>query len=186
MRHDGRETWHRLIDWDKGQTPAERLSALVLNHYRCKNIDPSHPLGGPDGLKDVICEYNGVRCIAACYFPRGQMTDTAITNKFTDDYEGVERNNAKGFIFITNQEMTLGLRDDLKVIAATEVLVEIIHLERLASILNRPEMYGVSLEFLEIEMTNEEQLAYYATSNNQIQASTEATKTMIEKLHKHK
>ena len=25
-RNDGRETWFRLLEWDKGQTPAERLA----------------------------------------------------------------------------------------------------------------------------------------------------------------
>ena len=29
-KNDGRETWHRLSDWDKGQAPAERLAAVVL------------------------------------------------------------------------------------------------------------------------------------------------------------
>ena len=29
-RSDGRETWHRLLEWDKGQAPAERLAAVVL------------------------------------------------------------------------------------------------------------------------------------------------------------
>lgn len=50
-RTDGRETWHRLLEWDKGQTPAERLAAIILNSEGFRNIDPSHPLGGRDGLK---------------------------------------------------------------------------------------------------------------------------------------
>ena len=29
-RKDGRETWHRLLTWDKDAAAAERLSALVL------------------------------------------------------------------------------------------------------------------------------------------------------------
>ena len=49
-RSDGRETWHRLLEWDKGQAPAERLAAVVLFSDGFRNVDPSHPLGGRDGL----------------------------------------------------------------------------------------------------------------------------------------
>lgn len=45
-RNDGRETWFRLLEWDKGQTPAERLAAIILTNEGFRNIDPSHPLGG--------------------------------------------------------------------------------------------------------------------------------------------
>lgn len=31
-RNDGRETWFRLLEWDKGQTPAERLAAIILTN----------------------------------------------------------------------------------------------------------------------------------------------------------
>ena len=56
---DGRETWNRLLKWDKGQAPSERLTSLILESEDYKSIDPSHPLGGKDGLKDIICEkYN--------------------------------------------------------------------------------------------------------------------------------
>jgi len=41
--------------------------------------------------------------------------------------------------------------------------VEIFHLERLVHILNRPENYSYRLEFLDIEMTKEELVAYFAT-----------------------
>ena len=45
-RTEGRETWHRLLEWDKGQAPSERLAALLLANEGFKNVDPSHPLGG--------------------------------------------------------------------------------------------------------------------------------------------
>ena len=42
-RNDGRETWHRLLEWDKGQAPAERLAAVVLlsDGDGFRNVDPS-------------------------------------------------------------------------------------------------------------------------------------------------
>lgn len=45
--------------------------------------------------------------------------------------------------------------------------VRIYHLERIANILNMPKMYGIRLEYLEIEMTKEEQLAYFSYVNEQ-------------------
>ena len=42
-------------------------------------IDPSHPLGGKDGLKDMTLSFEGKRWIGAVYFPRGQQTFTVIT-----------------------------------------------------------------------------------------------------------
>lgn len=45
--------------------------------------------------------------------------------------------------------------------------VRIYHLGRIANILNMLKMYGIRLEYLEIEMTKEEQLAYFSYINEQ-------------------
>lgn len=58
-RNEGQETWHRLIEWDRGQAASERLAALILKVEGYKEIDPSHPLGGKDGLKDICLTYKG-------------------------------------------------------------------------------------------------------------------------------
>ena len=92
-RSDGRETWHRLLEWDKGQAPAERLAAVVLLSDGFRNVDPSHPLGGRDGLKDMILTNNGTKWIGAVYFPRGQQIFSKL--KFEHDLEGVKQNKAK-------------------------------------------------------------------------------------------
>jgi hypothetical protein len=57
------ETWHRLHVWTHGQTPSERLAAQVLLDAGYVDIDPIHPLGGPDGGKDAIAK-NGVHGMA--------------------------------------------------------------------------------------------------------------------------
>ena len=77
-RAEGRETWHRLLEWDKGQTSSERLAAIILSSEGFKNIDPSHPLGGKDGLKDMVLSHNGCKWIGAVYFPRGQQDFSCI------------------------------------------------------------------------------------------------------------
>ena len=166
-RRDGSETWHRLLEWDKGQTPAERLAAVILNLEGFQNIDPSHPLGGRDGLKDMFLTFNGSKWIGAVYFPRGQQSFATIHNKFQHDVEGVKANNAQGMVFFTNQELTLGERKKLQEIAS-DIDVKIYHLERIASILNTPQAYGIRMEFLDIEMSKDEQVSYFSTQTNQI------------------
>lgn len=159
-RLNGEETWYRLREWTKGQLPAERLAINILYSEGFLSIDPSHPLGGPDGIKDLVCTKEGLSWIGACYFPRGQKTFNVIKDKFSGDLEGVNKNNVEGLIFITNQELTLSKRSTLK--SLTNSNVDIYHLERLAGILNNPINYGLRLEYLDIEMTPEEQLSYFA------------------------
>jgi len=158
----GGETWRRLRDWDRGQAPSERLAAHILRVEGYEAIDPSHPLGGQDGLKDVVCVKDKVRFIGACYFPRGQQSLGAISTKFANDLEGVTKNHADGIAFVTNQELTLGEREEL-VNKAGSIKVDLFHLERITSILDSPQCYGIRLEYLDIEMTKEEQLAFMAT-----------------------
>lgn len=54
-----------LRDWRNGSTQAERLCAALLHLESFEDVDPQHPLGGPDGLKDVRCNRNGKVWIAA-------------------------------------------------------------------------------------------------------------------------
>ncbi len=42
-RTEGRETFYRLLEWDKGQAASERLAALILEQEGFRDIDPSHP-----------------------------------------------------------------------------------------------------------------------------------------------
>lgn len=162
---DGRETWHRLVNWDKEQAPSERLSAQILISEKFESVDPSHPLGGRDGLKDIICTKEGKKYITGCYFPRGQETLNNIKKKFSEDAEGLVKNSVEGFIFITNQELRLGERDELISLIDSKFEVILYHLERLATLLNSPANYGIRLEFLDIEMTKEEQLSFMATKD---------------------
>src|SRR5674476_182707 len=104
---DGDETWNRLQNWSKGQK-SERLAAHILSSEGFKSIDPSHPLGGKDGLKDIIAIKDNLKWIAAAYFPRGQKPFTEIKTKFNGDIKGIGINKVSGLAFITNQELTLG------------------------------------------------------------------------------
>src|SRR4051812_47702952 len=105
------ETWHRLREWTKGQAPSERLAAQILVQEGFSDLDPSHPLGGRDGGKDASTKKDGIRYAMAVYFPRGQQTFNAIAAKFEADLAGARRNSAEGVAFVTNQELTLGERE---------------------------------------------------------------------------
>ncbi len=143
------ETWHRLREWTKGQTPSERLAAQILIHEGFKAIDPSHPLGGRDGGKDALASRDA-NFVMAVYFPRGAKPFPNIRAKFKEDLSGVSSAGASGVAFVTNQELTLAERAELVALAAP-VEVQLFHLERVTAILDAPEMAKVRQQFLDIE-----------------------------------
>lgn len=144
------ETWHRLRGWTNGQGPSERLAAQILISEDFTDLDPSHPLGGPDSGKDAVARKDDQRWLMAVYFPRGQQGFQNIKEKFLGDLTGVAANNAHAMAFVTNQELTLGQRETLKA-AAESVPIEIYHLERITAILDTPPMAGVRKQFLGID-----------------------------------
>lgn len=163
---DGDETWNRLLNWTKGQK-SERLAAHILSSEGFKSIDPSHPLGGKDGLKDIVAIKDNLQWIAATYFPRGQKSFSEIKKKFIGDIKGIKTNKVSGLTFITNQELTLSERKELKDIGKPHT-IEIFHLERITHILDTAKNYGIRLEFLDIELSKEEQLSYFASRDDQM------------------
>lgn len=160
-RKDGDETWFRLLQWTNGQKSAERLAMHLLRASGYTSIDPSHPLGGRDGTKDALAIHDGKTWVVAVYFPRGQKDIEEIKKKFKEDLQGVKKNQAYGMAFVTNQELRLGERRELKEINSN-IPVDLFHLERIANLLDSPQLYGIRLDFLDIEMTKEEQIGFFA------------------------
>jgi len=160
MQLFGKETRDRLLNWDYGSTSAELLCSQVLTAEGYEGVDPQHPFGGPDGKKDSLCTKDGLRFVGGYYFPRGQQTFTEIETKFLSDFEGVCVNNADAFVFVTNQELKIGERKSLAN-HGKEKPVQIIHLYRLANILNSPVNYGIRQEYLQIDMNREELVAFF-------------------------
>src|SRR5680860_1062521 len=175
---EGDETWNRLLNWSKGQKSSERLSAHILSSEGFKSLDPSHPLGGKDGLKDIVSLKENLQWIGAAYFPRGQKRLSEIKTKFLDDLKGVARNKVSGLAFVTNQELSLSERKELKSLGKPH-MIDVFHLERIAHILDSPKNYGVRLEFLDIEMTREEQLAYFVIKDERMNNLTEKIETLM-------
>lgn len=156
------DTELKLLHWRDGQTKAERLCANILSLDGFSSVDPQCPLGGADGIKDVLCEKNGWKYVGAVYFPTKQNTFRTIKKKFTGDFAGVVKNEAHGIAFLTNQKMSPGERKTLLLTAEAKGRKAIIyHCERIREILDSPIGFGHRLEYLGIEMTREDQLSFF-------------------------
>ena len=131
------------------------MAAQILLSEDFTGLDPSHPLGGPDGGKDAVARKDDKRWLMAVYFPRRPQDFQNIKEKFLGDLNGVADNNADAMAFVTNQELTLGQRETLKT-AAESVPVELYHLERIATIMDTPAMAGVRKQFLGIDFGDAE------------------------------
>lgn len=181
-KNSSRDTRYTLVEWTGTQEDEERLSGSILDSEGYESVDPMHPLGGPDGIKDLKCTKDGIKFIGGCYFARGQQTFTTIKKKFSDDLKGVEKNNVEGFVFITNQEISVTERKKLEQLAAHPV--HIFHLERIIHVLNKPANFGIRLQFLDIEMTKEEMVAFIAWTQNKHNESVATFMKSIELLSK--
>ena len=143
------ETQKRLLDWTYSQPPSERLAAQILDAEGYEDIDPSHPLGGPDGGRDGECTRDGVNGVWAVYFPRGQQTLKEIEDKLKADIVAARKHDPKFLAFVTNQEIRISERDGLRKLGG-DIKIDTFHLERVAAILDRPHMAGVREQFLRI------------------------------------
>jgi hypothetical protein len=128
---------------------SERLAAQILLHDGFEQLDPSHPLGGPDGGRDAICVRNGTPHWVAVYFPRGEARFADVERKFESDLDSARQGGATDFVFVTNQELRLAERQRL--LEKWPDHIVLYHLERVTAILDDPGMYGVRRQFLGIE-----------------------------------
>jgi len=138
---------------------------LYLESFQ--DVDPQHPLGGPDGLKDVRCSRNGKTWIAAAFFPPTRPAFKEIQEKFDHDFAGVAANDAEAFAFFVNQPLTIGERETLQS-KTGGVPTEIYHLERIRALLDSPKGCGVRLEYFRIPMTEPEQWAFWSAMNHDV------------------
>ena len=149
---DGKNTRSCLRYWDKDSGEVETLAGALLKSDGYINIDPSHPLGGPDGKRDLIIqnEKSQEYFIVGCYFAREPKDFSDTKSKFVNDYSGVASyndrfkagfagfNEIKGFVFFTNQHLTLHQRETLISLCDPKKRIEIYHLERITVLLNQP------------------------------------------------
>lgn len=174
-------TYQIIINWDKGQPFAERMSAKIIDLEGYEKIDPQSPTGGPDGTKDILCYKGEKKYVVGCYFPNGQKDFKDIQEKFNSDMLGVAKNVAQGFVFITNQKITPTERINLCQGLANEV--DIYHGERVCGVLDSPKGYGIRLEYLGVELSKAEQISFLS-SHLDLKRNFEEIKSALAELNK--
>ena len=81
--------------------------------------------------------------------PRGQQDFNTIRKKLTDDIAVARKYEPAGIAFVTNQELRLAERRDLRALGG-DIDVDVFHLERVATILARPRMAAIRQRYLKI------------------------------------
>lgn len=170
-----------LKSWRYGQIQAERLCAGLLSIDGYTSIDPQCPLGGRDGMKDLICQYGKTSYVAAVTFPPTEQTFKNITTKFDHDLAGVRSNEVDGIVFFVNKHISPSQRAALQRRAVKQkAKVEIYHLERIRALLDAPKGYGFRVEYLRVPMTQEEQLDFWQiTKDTMAEALSRQSETFV-------
>lgn len=177
------ETEIRLAYWRSGPTQAEQLCAGVLRLEGFLNIEPQSPLGGADDGKDLLCDRGGLKWVGAVYFPPTEKTPAEVRAKFLHDLEGVARHARHGIVFMSNQRPTLDARNALVKEAADRGLECLIYdVERIRGVLDSPDGYGLRIAYLGIEMSRDEQLAYFARRDSVLQNLVERNTQELRRL----
>ncbi len=146
------DTPHSLRWRTWGQTLSERLSAKVIAHEGYTKIDPIHPTGGPDGGADATCVApSGDPAIMAVYFPVEPVTAASVESKVKGDLKSARENGRdfKVMAFVTNQKLTQSEREAVRALGG-DTEIDLFHLERVAHILDLPEMKSVRERFLSV------------------------------------
>src|SRR5580704_7703175 len=122
------DTEQALILWRGAQHESERMCAQLLLLAGYRELDPSHPLGGPDRTKDAVCQKGGERWVMAVYFTRNEVEYNDVEAKLKDDAKGIAKNGATGIVFFTNNKLTISERDTLSaIITGTGHKVDLYH-----------------------------------------------------------
>lgn len=172
MAGDIRLTEERLrnhLDSDQAMRERMCLALLpILGSYT--HEQPRRPKGGPDGGRDLEAIFQGTILVwGAVGFKNGGGRDEATRNwadkKFKDDLDRALEENPTlpGFIFFTNVDLTPNQRKKLHAHAHGKGVrvVDIFDLERIRHKLDSPEGFIVRLQYLDIEMSKDDQLGLF-------------------------
>lgn len=157
---------------DANQPARERLcAALVSLAGPYSDVHLRRPMGGPDGGRDIEAVYADSLVVwGAVGFQNSAHDSPAqkswVQKKFWEDLDRAfaEKPDLKGFLFCTNVDLTPGERAALKERAVQRGLefVDILHRERLRSLLDSPQGLMFRFQYLNLPMTDSEQMAFFA------------------------
>jgi hypothetical protein len=102
------ETWQRSQEPTNGSPQSERLTAQILLFDRYEDVNPSHPLGGANGRKDILCTRDGLRGWGSRVLSEGTTRFRNDQEQLTDDLRKVNQESPFGrFLFVRNHELRL-------------------------------------------------------------------------------
>ncbi len=153
---------------------------LLSLDRRFSNVRPRNPKGGPDQGRDIEALFEGRALVfAAVGFIRGAQ-DTPqhrrqTANKFDHDLRSALKHapDLDVFVFFTNVALTAKDRDGLCDAARAikhSIYTEIFDREQIRLILNTPRGFGLRFQYLDLEMSKEEQQSFFSEHGEEIQA----------------
>lgn len=160
----------------------------LLGSY--SHVEPRRPKGGPDGARDLQAIYSDQLPVwGAVGFRNSAKDDNGdkkwVRDKFKDDLQSALKENPalKGFVFFTNVDLTPVKQNELRNYAKGKGIghVDIFIRERLRLVLDNIEGWGYRLQFLEIEMFREEQLAFIERYGARLELLLEKQRTELRK-----
>ena len=174
------ETNIRLRSWlDTNQRDREQMcrSVLALDpHY--SEVKPRHPLGGPDGGRDIEAIFDSDRGVyGAVGFQNGASDSDdqkrTIRKKFSDDLTSAlsAKPDLKVFTFMTNLRFTMGELSQMKEEAHKRGIehCDILDRERLRIELDLPSGFFIRFQYLAIPLSEAEQASFLAQYGDRIQ-----------------
>lgn len=164
---------------DANQRDREQMCRALLAldpHY--SDVRPRHPLGGPDGGRDIEAIHDG-KCVAyaAVGFHNGANDANdqkkEIKKKFSADL-GVAleaKPDLKVFAFFTNVRFTMGEQFEMKEEARRAGIehCDVFDRERLRIELDSPSGFFVRFQYLSIPLSEAEQASFLARYGDRIQ-----------------
>ena len=154
------------------------MPVIVALDQRYTEVRPRHPLGGPDGGRDVEAIFERDRvAYGAVGFMNGandsREQKKKIRKKFSDDLaSAVEaRPDLKVFVFLTNLHLTAREKDDLEKMAIARGIehCDVLDRERLRVELDLPAGFFIRFQYLQIPLSTAEQASFLSRYGDRIQ-----------------
>lgn len=184
-------TNERLRQWlNADQASRERLCAGVLGLNRnYTDIRLRRPEGGPDGGRDIECLRGPIRCYGAVGFVNNASDTRAekkqVRSKFASDLDSALSHNGelKAFVFFSNVDLTPGEVDGLQKAARAKGItsIDIYARERIVQALNTPEGLALRYQYLEIPLSEAEQVSFFSRFGSDIEALLEGRLDRLER-----
>jgi hypothetical protein len=166
---------------DNNQPDQERMCAALLPTFgQFTSLKPGRPRGGPDGGRDIDAIYQGMHRVWCGIGWKNSANDSDSHRKWSSDKfrtdlgTALDDRSIRGFVFMTNVDLTVGVREQLEAegLASGLMYCEIFDYERLLYTLNHTtEGLIPRLQYLKIPMSETEQIALFAKYGASLEAA---------------